>query len=607
MSPALAPVIFLSSSRFLSDVPRAYRFSAVSCLSSLSVAGSCFCAAARKDSEGGVCSRSLECTGPVDASSFPAFREPAIHCSCGAAFDAGRWEAELDTGRNKGESVELILTRKGGMRDPLRKLFWLLLLECLACFPLEFSYAADADFTGSQLQTLARETLSSSQRHQLLSIPLVRTSTSSIFAALSSAPAPSPDSLIPLLGPSPVPVSSPDLLPVPTDPPLTVPFISPTPGPLTIPIPDGPVTPMLSGNCSVNFTAVASTFQRTAFDCADPLAAYVGVVICCPQFDSLLRIMQGQHILNTGVLAFNETEAEYCFDDTVNILISLLGNSSVPDLCKVTPSNLTVGSCPVKTMGEFELLVNTTALLEACQAVDPFKECNTQTCQTQIAGAAFNLARGLSKTIPEQETVDECESLALSWLASKLTDAQANSALRTVMSCSVNKVCPLVFSDTSDVSRSCQGSSPSNETCCKSLDDYLLIMQKQMLITNQQAYRCAAMLSRRLQAEGVTTDLYSLCDVDLRDFSLQAQGTEGCLLPSQPTDVNATSGITFNCDLNDNIGAQWPRPIAGNVSSPAPSVLGSPANSATDIRRSVVFPVCVLASYTLFMLMSSYP
>ncbi|KAL2602936.1 hypothetical protein R1flu_013178 [Riccia fluitans] len=494
-------------------------------------------------------------------------------------------------------------TRKGGMRDPLRKLLWLLLLDCFACFLLDSSSAAAgaAECTASQLQTLVRETFSSSsqelERHKLLDISLVKPS-SSIFATLSPPPSPEP------LTATPVPAPAPELLPVSGDPPLTVPFIAPSPGPLTIPIPDGPVTPMLSGNCSLNFTEVAPTFQRTAFDCADPLAAYVGVVICCPQFDSLLRIMQGQHILNSGALAFNDTEAEYCFDDTVNILISLLGNSSVPDLCKVKPSNLTVASCPVANLGEFELLVNTTALLDACEAVDPFKECNTQTCQNQIAGASINLARGLSKTIPPQETVDECESLALSWLASKLTNEKANSVLRTVMSCSVNKVCPLFFSDTSDVAKSCQGSSPSNITCCKSLDDYLQIMQKQMLITNQQAYRCAAMLSKRLQTEGVTTDIYSLCEVDLRDFSLQAQGTEGCLLPSQPTDVNATAGITFICDLNDNIGAQWQRPNAVNVSSPAPSVVLPPTNSATDLRTSVAFSVCTLAMYTLLTMMA---
>ncbi|BBN00138.1 hypothetical protein MPTK1_1g26730 [Marchantia polymorpha subsp. ruderalis] len=483
------------------------------------------------------------------------------------------------------------------MRALYRKLVWLLFVKCILCL-VRSTHAAIPDYSVSQINTLVRETFFPFQgieRHQLLDISFSKRPSSFILAVDSPALAPAPGFAIPQPAPVPAPVPVPELFPEPGDPPLTVPFIAPSPGPLTIPIPDGPLTPMLSGNCSLNFTAVASITQRTAFDCADPLAAYVGVVICCPQFDSLLRIMQGQHMLTTGALALNNTEAEYCFTDTVNILISLLGNSSVPSLCQVTPSNLTVASCPVTTMAEFELLVNTTLLLEACEVVDPIKECTTQTCQNQIANASLKLAQGISRSVPPQKTVDECESLALSWLASRLTPAQANSVFRTVMSCSVNKVCPLVFSDTSDVAGSCRGSNPSNVTCCKSLDDYLLIMQKQMLITNQQAYRCAANLSRRLLNEGVTADIYSLCDIDLRDFSLQALGTEGCLLPSQPTDVNATAGITFYCDLNDNIAAQWPRPPPANVSSPAPSVLPPPGSSASDVGARTVTFLCSLA------------
>ncbi|KAI5431613.1 hypothetical protein KIW84_035706 [Lathyrus oleraceus] len=58
-----------------------------------------------------------------------------------------------------------------------------------------------------------------------------------------------------------------------------------------------------------------------------------------------------------------------------------------------------------------------------------------------------------------------------------------------------------------------------------------------------------------LRGGGVMTNVYELCDVDLKDFSIQ-----GCLLRSLPGDVifDNSSGVSFTCDLSDNIAAPWP-------------------------------------------------
>lgn len=44
-----------------------------------------------------------------------------------------------------------------------------------------------------------------------------------------------------------------------------------------------------------------------------------------------------------------------------------------------------------------------------------------------------------------------------------------------------------------------------------------------MLITNRQAIMCAIALGSMLLKGGVMTNIYELCDVDLKDFSLQGE------------------------------------------------------------------------------------
>lgn len=48
-------------------------------------------------------------------------------------------------------------------------------------------------------------------------------------------------------------------------------------------------------------------------------------------------------------------------------------------------------------------------------------------------------------------------------------------------------------------------------------------LQSQMLVTNQQAYTCAENFGLDLQRQNVTTDIYSLCQIRLSDFSLQGK------------------------------------------------------------------------------------
>lgn len=69
--------------------------------------------------------------------------------------------------------------------------------------------------------------------------------------------------------------------------------------------------------------------------------------------------------------------------------------------------------------------------------------------------------------------------------------------------------------------KACGDLAAPNPSCCTSLNNYIVGIQKQMLITNKQAINCATLFGSMLQKGGVLTDIYELCDVDLKDFSLQ--------------------------------------------------------------------------------------
>lgn len=82
-------------------------------------------------------------------------------------------------------------------------------------------------------------------------------------------------------------------------------------------------------------------------------------------------------------------------------------------------------------------------------------------------------------------------------------------------------VCPLVLPDTKQVAKGC-GDGISNKTaCCNAMESYVSHLQKQSFITNLQALDCAETLAMKLKRSKVTEDVYSLCHISLKDFSLQ--------------------------------------------------------------------------------------
>uniref|UniRef100_A0A5B7B721 Uncharacterized protein n=1 Tax=Davidia involucrata TaxID=16924 RepID=A0A5B7B721_DAVIN len=346
----------------------------------------------------------------------------------------------------------------------------------------------------------------------------------------------------------------------------------PFPGePLPPMYPSFPTTynPVLTGRCPVNFSAISSIVEKTASDCTQPLAALVGNVICCPQFSSLLHIFQGYYSINSDKLVLQSAAANDCFTDIISILASRGANSSIPTICSVKSSNLTGGSCPVKDVTTFEKTVNTSKLLEACSTVDPLKECCRPICQPAIMEAALQISATQSMISDNKniaggpnriDALTDCKGLVYSWLSRKLPLDAANTAFRILSACKVNKVCPLEFKQPSEVIKACRNVAAPSPSCCSSLNSYIAGIQKQMLITNKQAIICATVFGSMLQKGGVMTNIYELCDVDLKDFSLQAYGQQGCLLRSLPADMvyDNSTGFSFTCDLSDNIAAPWP-------------------------------------------------
>ncbi|XP_022845546.1 uncharacterized GPI-anchored protein At1g61900-like isoform X1 [Olea europaea var. sylvestris] len=350
------------------------------------------------------------------------------------------------------------------------------------------------------------------------------------------------------------------------DPQPLYPFQAPTP---LMPFTHNSV-PKLSGRCSFNFSAVEHILGVTATDCWASLAPYLANVVCCPQVDSSLAILIGQSSIHTRKLALNDTEARHCVSDFQQIMDSKGASESLLEICSVHPSNLTKLSCPVTDVNEIEEKIDSSALLVACEIIDPANECCNQVCQNAISDAAEELAvtnhtrTGLGSTsvVSEQASlVNYCKDIVLRWLASKLDPASANRVLRVLTSCKINKACPLLLPDVKNVSTNC-GYLTSNQTaCCNAMDSYLSQLQEQSFVTNLQALNCAASLGLKLQRANISSNIYKLCQINLKDFSLQVDSkVSGCLFPSLPSDVtyDKASGINFICDLNDNVAAPWP-------------------------------------------------
>ncbi|KAL2341276.1 hypothetical protein Fmac_009216 [Flemingia macrophylla] len=336
------------------------------------------------------------------------------------------------------------------------------------------------------------------------------------------------------------------------------PFLPLAPSPLT-PFTNTSV-PKLSGLCTLNFTSAESLINVTATDCWEVFAPFLANVICCPQLEATLTILIGQSSKYNNVLALNGTVAKHCLADVEQILIGLGATNSLKKICSINSSNLTEASCPVKNVNDFYDMVDTTKLLTACKKIDPVKECCYQVCQNAILEAATTIAsKGsdvLAKDAPHSQPehsvrVNDCRNIVLRWVASKLEPSQAKKVLRGLSNCNVNKACPLVFPDTKQVAKGCADGISSKTACCNIMESYVSHLQKQSFITNLQALDCAETLAMKLKRSNITADVYGLCHISLKDFSLQEAG---CLLPSLPSDAtfDRISGISF---LSVNIPA----------------------------------------------------
>ncbi|XP_015574324.1 uncharacterized GPI-anchored protein At1g61900 isoform X2 [Ricinus communis] len=407
-----------------------------------------------------------------------------------------------------------------------------------------------------------------------------------------------------------------------------LPEISPNAGPqpflpILAPSPLQPFTngsiPKLSGLCTLNFTAAESLMSMTSIDCLGVFAPLLANVICCPQLEATLAILIGQSSKETNVLALNGTVSKHCLSDIEQILVGQGAADNVKRICSVHPSNLTEGSCPVKDVNEFESTVDSSKLLAACMKIDPVRECCDQVCQNAISEAATRIALKASEILslggahglPEHSTrINDCKHIVLRWLASKLDPSHAKEVLRGLSNCNVNKVCPLVFPDMSHVAKGCGNGVSNTAGCCSAVDSYVSHLQKQTLITNLQALDCATTLGMELQKSNITRNVYSLCHISLKDFSLQvAKQESGCLLPSLPSDatLDKSSGISFICDLNDNIPAPWPSSSQLSASSCNKTVkipaLPAAASAQSGLyNEDVVFYVLFAASATMMML-----
>ncbi|KAF7840631.1 putative GPI-anchored protein [Senna tora] len=389
--------------------------------------------------------------------------------------------------------------------------------------------------------------------------------------------------------------------------------------PLLAPSPLSPFTnasvPKLSGICPLNFTAAENLMIVTAIDCLEGFATLMANVICCPQLEATLTILIGQSSKYTDVLALDGTLANDCFSDTKQILMAQGASSNLTRICSVHSLNLTERSCPVKDVDEFHDIVDTSKLLLACEKVDPVKECCNQICQNAILEAATRIASkgsdllGLDgrHVLPEHSTrVNDCKSVVHRWLASELHPSNAKKVLRVLSNCNVNKdpvlssasVCPLVLPDTRHVVKGCGDGIKNKTACCGAMRRYLSHLQKQRLITNLQALNCAETLAMKLQKSNITKDVFSLCHVSLKDFSLQEAG---CLLQSLPSDATLEmTGISFLCDLNDNIPAPWPSQ-SQVASSSCNKTVNIPALPAAANGQS-----CLQSDYVLFPMLVAF-
>lgn len=203
---------------------------------------------------------------------------------------------------------------------------------------------------------------------------------------------------------------------------------------------EGLILLYLSGLCTLNFSAAESFVSTTATDCWASFAPYLANVVCCPQFDATMVILMGQYSKYSGMLSLNTTNAQHCLSDFEKILETQGANRNLKTICSIHPANLTEASCPVVDANKFESIVDSSKILTACGKVDPVKECCQQVCQNAILDAARKIAMDGMVSMPENSTrIDDCKGIVFRWLASKLDPSSANSVLRALSNCKVNK------------------------------------------------------------------------------------------------------------------------------------------------------------------------
>ncbi|XP_022877959.1 uncharacterized GPI-anchored protein At1g61900-like isoform X3 [Olea europaea var. sylvestris] len=405
----------------------------------------------------------------------------------------------------------------------------------------------------------------------LLKISVIKDNTKDVLLP-NTSPTSSPQPFLPVLAPSPL-----------------IPFTNST-------------VPKLSGLCTLNFTVITSMMRVTSIDCMAAFAPFLANVVCCPQLEATLTILIGQSSKDTDSLSLNGTLAKHCLLDFEKILVGQGANEDLFKICPIRPSNLTDGSCPINDVSEFERTADSANLLAACGKIDTLNECCEQVCQNSIVEASRKLAEKAynltsldgSRMMSDLSTrVNDCKNIVLRWLASKLDLSQAKEVLRGLSSCKINKVCPLNFPNMSHVINGCNDGISNQTECCNGVESYVSLLQRQSFITNLQALNCAASLGVKLRKANITKNVYTLCHINLKDFSLQV-GTQdsGCLLPSLPSDVvlDKSSEVSFVCDLNDNIPAPWPSTsqLADSSCNKTVKIPGLPAAASVQSSRHSV-------------------
>ncbi|KAG2317259.1 hypothetical protein Bca52824_020381 [Brassica carinata] len=340
---------------------------------------------------------------------------------------------------------------------------------------------------------------------------------------------------------------------------------------------------IFSGLCSLNFTASEGLIQTTSHNCWTVFAPLLANVMCCPQLDATLTIILGNASEETGLLALNRTQSKHCLLDLERILLGKGASSQLRSICSLYSSNLTVSSCPVIEVDEFESV-----------------ECCEKACQNAILDAATNITLKASEPLTDNSVrISDCKNIVHRWLATKLELSQAKETLRGLANCKINRACPLVFPDMRDISGNCSNGVSSQTGCCGAMDSYVSHLQKQALITNLQALDCATSLGTKLQKLNITKNVFNVCRISLKDFSLQESG---CLLPSLPSDAifDQDSGISFTCDLNDNIPAPCPSSSSSQSSASTCKTpvripaLPAAASSQPGVTRLVIFVLSVV-------------